>query len=664
MWIFAVIRMGNSASVSITPNKFLSQSDAGRDKERVRTSKLCKDGKLLEYVDEKIRTLHDAFQAGARASSNGPCYGWKPSPSEPYKWISYNDVLVRAANVGAGLLDNGQAPVNTTRIGLYSQNRVEYGIVEQACYMYSMALVPLYDTLGPEACTHIINQAEITLVICDTCKKVQAILDRIEETKDLKTIVVIEKIPVELKSKAEQLGISLISFDQLEKQGEKSPKERKPAKKDDVCVVCYTSGTTGLPKGAMLTHAGTIATVCSADLILGKGGCQIGPEDILISYLPLAHMYERLLEVTVTMVGGRIGFFQGDVRMLMDDIKELKPTLFPSVPRLLNRFYDKVMAGVNESSVKKMLFDMALKSKKRELEKSIIRNNSVYDKLVFKKIQAGLGGRVRLITTGSAPLSGSVMEFLRCCVGCPIIEGYGQTESSAICTMQFIGDPSSGNVGAPLPCNSMKLVDVPDMNYSAADNKGEVCVKGINVFIGYLKDEAKTKEALDDEGWLHTGDIGEWLPNGTLKLIDRKKHIFKLAQGEYIAPEKIENIYVRSTLVAQMFVHGESLKSSLVGVCVPDPDVLPGYCKSNLNASGSLEDLVKNPEVKKAILADLTKVGKANGLHSFEQVKDIYLFPEMFSVENGLLTPTFKSKRTDLKKKFQSQIDEMYKDLQ
>ncbi|CAG2239257.1 ACSL [Mytilus edulis] len=551
--------MGHSASVVITKSnsRFQSQAEIVFGKDKARISKLCKDGKLLEYLDENVQTLYEAFRNGAQVSSNGACYGWKPSSKEPYKWISYNDVLNRAASIGAGLIANDQAAINSTRIGLYSQNRVEYGIVEQACYTYSMALVPLYDTLGPEACTYIVNQANISLVICDTCKKFSPCLINMRKHQTLKQL------------------------SDLEEQGEKSPQEPKPAKPDDICVVCYTSGTTGLPKGAMLTHKGTISTVCSAFVTLENGGVTLGPEDVLISYLPLAHSYERLLEVTVTMSGGRIGFFQGDVKLLMEDIKELSPTLFPSVPRLLNRFYDKVVAGVNESAVKKMMFDMGMKSKQKELQKNVIRNDSIYDKLVFKKIQQGLGGKVRLITTGSAPLSATVLEFLRCCVGCPIIEGYGQTESHALCSMQFIGDASSGNVGPPIPSNLIKLDDV--------------CLQGPSVFVGYLNDEVKTKEVLDKDGWLHTGDIGEWLPNGTLKIIDRKKHIFKLAQGEYIAPEKIENIYVRSTLVAQIFVHGDSLKASLVAVCVPDPDVLPSYAKSNFNITGSIEELVKNP---------------------------------------------------------------------
>ncbi|GCB77143.1 hypothetical protein scyTo_0019968, partial [Scyliorhinus torazame] len=187
-----------------------------------------------------------------------------------------------------------------------------------------------------------------------------------------------------------------------------------------------------------------------------------------------------------------------------------------------------------------------------------------------------------------------------------------------------------------------------------------ICIKGSNVFLGYLKDPEKTAEALDERGWLHTGDIGKWLPNGTLKIIDRKKHIFKLAQGEYIAPEKIENIYVRSEPVAQVFVHGDSLQAFLVGIIIPDPEVLPIWAQRR-NIVGSFEELCKNKVLKYAILANLTEIGKEAGLKSFEQVKDIYLHPEMLTVQNGLLTPTFKAKRAELKKYFSSQIAELYK---
>uniref|UniRef100_A0A8C0UCF5 Long-chain-fatty-acid--CoA ligase n=1 Tax=Cyanistes caeruleus TaxID=156563 RepID=A0A8C0UCF5_CYACU len=422
---------------------------------------------------------------------------------------------------------------------------------------------------------------------------------------------------------------------------------------EDLAVICFTSGTTGNPKGAMITHQNIVSNA-SAFVKTTEKSFTPSTDDVLISFLPLAHMFERIVECVVLCHGARIGFFQGDIRLLMDDLKTLQPTVFPVVPRLLNRMFDKV-----NTSLKRWLLDFASKRKEAELRSGIVRNNSFWDKVIFRKIQASLGGRVKLMVTGAAPVSASVLTFLRAALGCQFYEGYGQTECTAGCSLSLPGDWTAGHVGAPMPCNIIKLVDVQEMNYLAAKGEGEVCIKGLNVFRGYLKDPEKTAEALDKDGWLHTGDIGKWLPNGTLKIIDRKKHIFKLAQGEYIAPEKIENVYLRCEAVAQVFVHGESLQAFLVAVVVPDPDTLHNWAKKK-GFEGSYKELCGNKDVKKYILEDMVRIGKESGLKSFEQVKDIVLHTEMFSIENGLLTPTLKAKRPELRKYFQSQIDELY----
>ncbi|KAL8612617.1 hypothetical protein ACOMHN_006603 [Nucella lapillus] len=711
----------------LEPVPFGLQSSQQEDGSRL--SVLNKDGHFLETIFDDVHTAYESIQRGARVSNNGPCLGYKSTPSESYCWLSYNNVLERSENVGAGLLTLGLSPENTTYVGVYSQNRPEYVITDLGLWTYSMVCVPLYDTLGVEACTHIINQAEIKVVVCDTNVKVRGLLSRHKETPDLQIVVVIEEITTECRALAYEASIKLFHFKEIEVKGKENRRQKNLPKPDDVCLICYTSGTTalcytsgttGVPKGAMLTHKGTIASCASALQQVKAGGVDITAQDVLISYLPMAHSYERLLQGTMFMSGASVGFFQGDVRRLMDDIRELQPTphhtntnttphhttphhttpsswilcrgtmfmsgasvgffqgdvrrlmddirelqptLFPCVPRLLNRFYDKVITGINASALKRFLFRMALKSKEEELKKRVIRNDSFWDKLVFQKIQAALGGRVRIITSGSAPLSPHVLAFLRCVVGCPLVEGYGQTENHAICAMQLVGDFCVGTVGPPLSCCAIKLTDIPEMGYMASQDRGEVCVKGPIVFKGYLKDQAKTDEALDKEGWLHTGDIGEWTEEGSLRIIDRKKHIFKLAQGEYIAPEKVENVCIQCPLVAQTYIHGESLKSCLVGVVVPDPDIFPAYALQKLNLHGTLEELCKNVEVKKHLLSALTELGKKSGLTAFEIVKDIYVHPELFSVENGLLTPTFKSKRQELAKFFKPQIDAMYSHL-
>uniref|UniRef100_A0A673C204 Long-chain-fatty-acid--CoA ligase n=1 Tax=Sphaeramia orbicularis TaxID=375764 RepID=A0A673C204_9TELE len=532
---------------------------------------------------------------------------------------------------------------------LFAQNRPEWIISELACYTYSMVVVPLYDTLGPDAIRFIINTAEISTVICDKVEKAQVLLDNVQrqETPCLRRIILMDAFDTDLVECGKGCGVHVQAMQEVE-----------PPAPEDLSIVCFTSGTTGNPKGVMLTHGNVVADFSGFLKVTDK---VIFPnqDDCLISFLPLAHMFERLIESVVYCHGGRIGFYQGDIRLLPDDMKALRPTIFPVVPRLLNRMYDKIFNQAN-TPLKRWLLNFAAKRKGAELSRGVIRSDSIWDKIFFSKIQASLGGRLRMIITGAAPTSPTVLGFLRAALGCQVYEAYGQTECTAGCTYTTPGDWTPGHVGAPLPCNLIKLVDVPEKNYFAAKGEGEVCVKGPNVFKGYLKDPERTAETLDSEGWLHTGDIGKWLHNGTLKIIDRKKHIFKLAQGEYISPEKIENIYIRSEPVAQLYVHGDSLQSCLVGIVVPDPEVMPEWARKK-GLIGTYKDLCKN--TVGAILEDLVRLGKAAGLHSFEQVKNIYIHNEMFSIENGLLTPTLKAKRPELKEFFKVKIDRLYSSI-
>uniref|UniRef100_A0A8C3LA44 Long-chain-fatty-acid--CoA ligase n=1 Tax=Chrysolophus pictus TaxID=9089 RepID=A0A8C3LA44_CHRPC len=571
-----------------------------------RRAALLTDNNLLSYYFEDTKTLYEAFQRGLHASGNGNCLGYR-KPNQPYQWLTYKQVLDRAQHLGSGLLQKGCKPSPDQFIGIFAQNRPEWIISEYACYTYSMVAVPLYDTLGPDAILYIVNKADIGIVICDKPDKAQILLENCEQGKTpcLKTIILMDLFDKELKDRGAKVGVEILAL-----------QEAEPPNPEDLCIVCFTSGTTGNPKGAMLTHENVVANAAG---------------------------FLRTIEVR-------------DIKLLTDDMKTLKPTIFPVVPRLLNRIYDRIQSGAN-TPVKKFLLNFATTMKMIEVKQGVIRNDSLLDKLVFKKVQETMGGRVRIMVTGAAPISPSVLKFLRSALGCQVFEAYGQTECSAGCTFSMPGDWTTGHVGPPLACNIIKLDDVEEMNYFSSNNEGEVCIKGPNVFKGYLKDPEKTAEAIDKDGWLHTGD------NGTLKIIDRKKNIFKLAQGEYIAPEKIENVYIRSVAVAQVFVHGESLRSCLIGIVVPDAETLPEFA-AKLGVKGSYEDICKNPAVKKAILEDLVRLGKAAGLKSFEQVKDLYIHTELFSVENGLLTPTLKAKRAELVKVFQKQIEALYSSMQ
>uniref|UniRef100_A0A671MY94 Long-chain-fatty-acid--CoA ligase n=1 Tax=Sinocyclocheilus anshuiensis TaxID=1608454 RepID=A0A671MY94_9TELE len=560
----------------------------------------------MTYYYKDAQTMYEFFLRGLRVSNNGPCLGSR-QPGKPYKWLSYKEVADRAEFAGSALLHRCHSQTGDKYIGIFAQNRPEWTISELACYTYSLVAVPLYDTLGTEAISYIIDKATISTVICDIADKARLILDCVSGRKhSITTIVIMENFDSELTAQAQQKGIEILSLKELE-----------PPKPEDLALICFTSGTTGSPKGAMITH-GNVVSNCSAFIKVTEVHCMLNQTDIHISYLPLAHMFERVVAGVLLVHGARIGYFQGDIRLLMDDLKTLKPTIFPVVPRLLNRMFDKIFGQAN-TPLKRWLLDFASSRKEAELKSGVVRKDSMWDKLIFSKVQASLGGCVRLMITGAAPVSPTVLTFLRAALGCQFYEGYGQTECTAGCTMSLPGDWTAGHVGAPLPCNFVKLVDVAEMNYFAANGEGEVCVKGPNVFQGYLKDPERTSEAIDKDSWLHTGDVGKWLPNGTLKIIDRKKHIFKLAQGEYIAPEKIENIYIHSDPVAQVFVHGDSLQACLVGILVPDPDFLPGWAKKR-GIEGSYTEMCKSKELKNAILEDIIRLGKEAGLKSFEQV--------------------------------------------
>lgn len=298
---------------------------------------------------------------------------------------------------------------------------------------------------------------------------------------------------------------------------------------------------------------------------------------------------------------------------LLDDIQELKPTLFISVPRLYNRIYARLVASTIEApGFKGIISRRAVADKIANMKSGKGLQHKFWDALIFNRVRNVLGGRVKLMVTGSAPIDSQVLDFLRIAFCCEILEGYGTTESTAFGTLTERGDyEHSGTVGRPRYLSQLKLIDVPEMGYftKSAPPRGEICLKGPFVFKGYFKDDEKTKEALLPDNWLATGDIGEVTSDGNLRIIDRKKNLFKLAQGEYIAPEKLENVYTKSKYVSQIFVTGDSLKSSLVAIVVPDFEYLAAAFPQSTN-----EALCKDVELKKLLLIDFKRLASEDNL--------------------------------------------------
>ncbi|KAH9112405.1 hypothetical protein AeMF1_013257 [Aphanomyces euteiches] len=614
-------------------------------------------------IAEHTCNLWDNFKLGVAAAGDNQYLGTRSRDASgkagAYTWITYNQAYARILRISTGFhtllkIQRQEA------VGIFSKNRAEWILTEMACNRMSYTLVPLYDTLGPKVIPFILNHTSMRVLVC-AAELIPNILAVKHECPTLEALVSFELVTSAQRAEAASKGIVLYSLDEIENVPDATVAEAVP-KSTELATICYTSGTTGDPKGAMLTHGNITSggiSVVALDMIK--------PHSVHVSYLPLPHIFERIVTTIIARKGASMGFYQGDVAFLLDDMAELKPTIFVSVPRLFNRVYDKITQGIAAAGgVKKLMFDLAYESKRQALVPGA-NTHAFWDAIVFSKLKAVLGGRVEGILSGSAPLASNVKEFLQIVFGCEVDEGYGLTECCAVATLSTRLIPKGPHVGAPNPNVQIRLADVPEMNYTTADKprpRGEVCLRGSNIFLGYYKDAEKTAECLTSDGWFYTGDIGAWNPDGTLSIIDRKKNIFKLSQGEYIAAEKIENVYAKSPFVAQIFLYGDSYQSCVVAIVVPDPEVVQSWATSQgIPEGNNLAKMAARPELKAAIVTSMDQAAKEGKLNGFECVKDIHLHPDVFSVENDLITPTFKLRRPQLKAYFKNQIDTMYAGL-
>lgn len=502
--------------------------------------------------------------------------------------------------------------------------------------------------MGPETIKFILLHADLQLIFCSG-DKIARLLEAKPSCPDLGVIVSFDPIPSGIAEQAQGLGVALYDFSECIQIGRGAVCEHRPPLMDDIASICYTSGTTGDPKGALLTHG----QFSCAQVEFKDSGLVIGKEDCILSYLPLAHCYERAALAFLMSHGARVGFYSGAIDRLVDDVAALQPTIFTGVPRVYTRLYDRIKAKTVEApGLKGMLCRLAYASKLFIFKRFGRTKSLLWDRLIFDQVAKVLGGKVRIFVSGSAPISSDVMDFIRLSFSADFYEGYGTTETCALGTFTRTGELEGGHIGRPISIVECKLEGVPEMGYSAADDQpqGELCFRGPILFAGYHKDPAKTAEAVDEEGWLHTGDICSYnRQTGNLSIIDRKKNLFKLAQGEYVAPEKLEIVYGASPLVSQVFVHGESLESSLVAIVVPEESKL-----ANLSSTADLEA---------RILQDMLRVGKEARLNGIELVRKVRIEPKPFDIERDLITPTMKLKRSQLRKYYQSQIDEMYREM-
>ncbi|CAE6055188.1 unnamed protein product [Arabidopsis arenosa] len=591
--------------------------------------------------DSDITTTWDIFSKSVEKFPDNKMLGWRQIVDEkvgPYMWKTYKEVYEEVLLIGSALRAVGAEP--GCRVGIYGAN----------CPQWIIAM----ELLEPD------------------CKS----------AKRLKAIVSFTNVGEEQSYKASEIGVKAYSWLDFLHMGQEKPKETNPPKPSDVCTIMYTSGTSGEPKGVVLTHEAAATCVIGADLCLDQFEDKMTHEDVYLSFLPLAHILDRANEEYFFRKGASVGYYHGDLNALRDDIQELKPTFLAGVPRVFERIYDGIQKALQELNPRRRLIFYALyKYKLAWMNRGYSHSKAspMADFIAFKKIKNQLGGRIRLLVSGGAPLSLEIEEFLRVTSCCLVVQGYGLTETLGGTTLGYPDEMCMlGTVGIPAVYNEIRLEEVPEMGYDPLGENpaGEICIRGKCLFSGYYKNPELTEEVMKD-GWFHTGDIGEILPNGLLKIIDRKKNLIKLSQGEYVALEHLESIYGQNPIVQdvrfstvscpernrfKIWVYGDSFKSMLVAVIVPNPETLNRWAK-DLGFTKPFEELCSLPELKEYIVSELKSTAEKSKLSRFEYIKAVTVETKPFDVERDLVTATLKNRRTNLLKYYQVSIDEMYRKL-
>lgn len=553
-----------------------------------------------------------------------------------WKTYSTNEFVEIVDNISKGLLALGIKKGD--RVALMSGNRPEWNFIDFACNQLGVATVPLYPTLSNQDLIYILNDAEAKLLFVsneDLAKKAEHALQE-------------NNLQLEMFTFDEISGRK--NFHEVIELGKQSNQDlssyREAVQLDDLLTLIYTSGTTGKPKGVYLSHGNILANVEASNHLVTDEYKKS------LSFLPLCHIFERMVVYLYFSKGVQI-YYAENLDNIVVDINEVKPDLFTTVPRVLEKVYDKVVEkGKNLTGIKKSLFFWALNLGLRYQEPN--KNSAFYNfqlgiarKLIFSKWKEALGGNIKLIISGGAALQERLARVFWA-AGIKVLEGYGLTETSPVIAVNSWKeeDVKFGTVGRVLSNLDVKIA-----------KDGEILVKGPSVTSGYYKNEEATKEAFTEDGYLHTGDIGELTPDGFLRITDRKKEMFKTAGGKYVAPQVLENKLMESTLIAQVMVIGENQRFP-AALIVPAFEELEKYANHKGISFQSKEDLIKNEEILSKY-EQIISQSMANFGH-WEQIKRFKLLPKEWSIDAGELTPKLSLKRKVILQKNEDIIKTIY----
>ncbi|XP_028968237.1 long-chain-fatty-acid--CoA ligase 4 [Galendromus occidentalis] len=587
-----------------------------------------------------------------------------------YRWLTYKEIDERIDLIAAGLFKLGVRP--RQNLVILAETRMEWMLTAQATLRNNIPLVTVYATLGVDGFVHALNESESTHVITSQ-DMLPKLIKAAPRVKSVTHIIYMENQASKLAAPKVD-GINLIPFSKLYELGkinlEFSGEIPTP---DSTAIIMYTSGSTGTPKGVVITHSNLLA--CA------KGYLTIFPEttekDSYVAYLPLAHVMEIACESMMISNGARIGY--SSPQTLTDkgtgikagqrgDAIVLEPSMMVTVPVILDRIRKGVVEGAEAKGFfSKLLFRHAIVYKSFWVKAGY--TTPLLNRLVFNKIKAVLGGNVRVVAVGSAPLCAETFDFVKICFDILLLRGYGLTETTsgaAVC--EFTDNSDGSNVGCPLVDVYIKLDNWSDGGYTVNDKpnpRGEILVGGVTVAKSYYKNESLSREVfLEEDGirWFRTGDIGELLPNGTLKIVDRKKDLIKLQFGEYVSLGKVEAELKTLPLVDNICVYGNSYYTFMVALISPNPKALEALAAQIGIENKSLRELCENPEIVRLATEQLVRHGKHCNLNKMEIPAKFKLCPEEWIPDSGLVTAALKIRRKQINDFYKMDIDRMYED--
>jgi long-chain acyl-CoA synthetase len=568
---------------------------------------------------------------------------------EEGKWISvsFKEALDKVERIAAGLASLGVSKGD--KVAIISTNCLEWAFSDYAVLSLGAALVPIYPTLTHEQSRYIINDSQAKVLIVEDKTQIEKINKVSDQLPTVEQYFVIENI---------ELVPPWQSFNSLPELGDEFLKKNQnyisdsiqKIKSEDIATIIYTSGTTGEPKGAILTHKNFLSNIDSISQII-----DCSSEDILLSFLPLSHIFERAAGQFFASYHAATVAYAESIDTVAANMLEIKPTLMVSVPRLYEKMYSRILETVElGSSLKRKIFYWSVNIGREYMPKVIKKEKIsvllkikrlIAFKLVFSKLKKRVGGRLRFFVSGGAPLSAEIGEFFNA-AGLLILEGYGLTETSPGITFNRIDWYKFGTVGQPLPGIEVKIAD-----------DGEILTRGDHVMLGYFNKEAETKEAIDNDGWFYTGDIGFIDDDGFLTITDRKKNIIVTSGGKNIAPQPIENNLITSKYIEQVVVIGDNRKFCSAVIVASESAAENWARKINLEYE-NFTDLVKDSQFVDLLQSEIDRL--TENFSSFERIQKFIIIPEPFTQESGELTPTLKVKRKVIEEKYLTEINQLY----